>query len=93
MRFRSRHGWWCDVSAPLLLLQPDVQPQASLVEGAPSQAGRLRRPAQERAVGDADRSDPGAALPAGRRSHLLPDGSGDDTTSFQQRRCWRSSNV
>lgn len=89
----SRHVTVVPCLRPLLLLQPDVQPQASLVEGAPAEAGRFRRAAQERAVGDAERSDQSAALPAGRRSHLLPHGSGEGTTSFQKWRCWRSLNL
>lgn len=89
----SRHVTVVPCLRPLLLLQPDVQPQASLVEGAPAEAGRFRRAAQERAVGNAERSDQSAALPAGRRSHLLPHGSGEGTTSFQKWRCWRSLNL
>lgn len=59
------------------VLQSDVWPQASLMEGASSSAGRFRGPSQKRAVGNADWPDPSAPLPAGRRSHLLQDGPGE----------------
>lgn len=50
---------------PLVFLQPDVRPQASLVAGASPEARGFRGPAQERAVGSADRADQSAPLPAG----------------------------
>lgn len=71
------------ISCSLLVLQSHVQPQASLVEGASSEAGRLRGPPQKRAVRDADGADQSTALPAGWRSHFLHHGSGDHISSFQ----------
>ena len=71
------------VSCSLLVLQSHVQPQASLVEGASPEAGRLRGPPQKRAVRNADGADQSTALPAGWRSHFLHHGTGDHISSFQ----------
>lgn len=59
-----------------MALQPDVQPQASLLAGAAFEVGGFWGPAQERAVGNFDRADQSAALSAGRRPHFLHHGSG-----------------
>lgn len=71
------------ISCSLVVLQSDVQPQASLMEGAPSKAGRLRGAPQKRAVRNSDWADQSEAFPAGWRSHFLHDGSGDHISSFQ----------
>lgn len=71
------------ISCSLLVLQSHVQPQASIVEGASSEAGRLRGPPQKRAVRNADGADQSTALPAGWRSHFLHHGSGDHISTFQ----------
>lgn len=60
-----------------LSLQSDVQPPASIVEGASSEAGRLRGPPQKRAVRNTDWADQSPTLPAGWRSYFLHNGPGD----------------
>lgn len=64
----------------VLLLQPHVQPQASLMEGAATEARGFWSPPPKRVVRNSDRAHQSPTFPAGRRSHLLYHGPGDRTT-------------
>lgn len=57
--------------------QSDVWSSSSFLERAAPPHGRLRCPAQKRAVRGSDWPHPGPPLPAGWRSHLLLHGAGE----------------
>lgn len=77
---------WVGFHSPSLGVQSHVRAAAPLVEGTSPTVGRLRSPAQERAVGRPRRAHPRAQVLPRWRSHLLRTWTGTHHTALGEQR-------